>query len=268
MQQLQNLPVNKNELQKAYNTLNSFFDHIYVISLSRATERHVHFKNELEGLEYSVMWGKDSKELNEQQLTRSNIYNKELDIKNNRYNISMGLGAIACSWSHLLVYEDMLKNGYDKVLILEDDVVFNQDPISFIPEILNALPKDWELLYLGFTKNEPSQKYTSLKRSYYHFLRFFKWIELTHKEISNRFPKRVSKHVYKAGYHDCTHSYGITASCAEKFIKLQTPISFPADHLLAHVATNDIAKSYIVIPKIISQLRHATEQFVHSYVGE
>lgn len=264
-----NLKYSDKSMESTFNQLNSFFDHVYVISLPRATERHEHFKKELKGLNYSIFWGKDKNGFDRQELIKCNVYNEELAITHHRYGKVMSLGAIGCSWSHLLVYQDMLKNNYDKILILEDDIVFNRKTVFSLPKILNELLQDWDLLYFGFYKNEPSLKYiSSLKKMYYHFLRFFRVINLSHKEISNRFPEKKSTHIYKSGYHDCTHAYGITASCARKMIGIQTPISFIADHLLAHVATNDLVKAYIAIPKIIDQLHLVFEDNLPSYTGE
>jgi glycosyl transferase family 25 len=254
------------DVQIALAQLNSFFDHIYVISLHRATDRHERLQKELAGLKYEIFWGKDKNEFDVEQLKKENIYNEEMAIKCHRYNKKMVPGMIGCSWSHRLIYEDILKNNYGKVLILEDDVVIDVQTISILDKILTELPKDWELFYLGFALNEPPIKAT-IKKWYYHFVRLFGIIKLSHKEIANRLPKKISAHIYKAGYHDCTHAYAITNSCAKKFVKLQTPIIFWPDHLLAYASTNEIIRSYVTMPKTINQVYQVTEIPTHSYIN-
>lgn len=52
---------------------------------------------------------------------------------------------LGCKLSHLHIINEAKKNGYDKILILEDDV-------KFIKKFkLNNLPNNWDMLYLGGT---------------------------------------------------------------------------------------------------------------------
>jgi glycosyl transferase family 25 len=257
-----------NNKQIGFERMNAFFDHIYIISLHRATDRHEHFKKELDGLNYSIFWGKDKNEFDIEQLKQENIYNEELAIKHHRYNKPMAAGMLGCTWSHKLVYEDMLKNKYQKVFIMEDDIVVDTTTFPLLSTVLDELPKDWELFYLGFALHEPSAKSFFVKKMFYHFAKLFNGIKLSHKEIANRFPKKISAHIYKAGYHDCAHAYGITNACAEKLIALQTPISHWSDHLLAYASTNDIIKAYIVMPKMINQIYQLSSTTTHSYINK
>jgi glycosyl transferase family 25 len=88
----------------------------------------------------------------------------------------------------------------------------------------------------------------------YHLQKVFGQLKYSHTTIRNLYPKKRGRYLSKAGYHDCTHAYGLTRSGAEKLLALQTPISFFPDNLLAHAATNDILKAYIIQPKLINQL--------------
>ncbi|HVK96733.1 MAG TPA: glycosyltransferase family 25 protein, partial [Flavisolibacter sp.] len=151
------------------------------------------------------------------------------------------------------VYEDVIKNNYQKVLILEDDIIINLPAASTFEKAVDSLPADWELLYLGFEGREVPPTGHQIKKAFYHLLRFFKNFPYSHKAISNLYPQRFSDHLYEAGNHDCTHAYGITLSAAKKLVKLQQPISYVADHLLAYACTSEIINSYIILPKIINQ---------------
>lgn len=248
--------------------LNNFFDHIYVITLKRAADRHEHFKKELDGLEYSIFFGKDKNEFDVAELINSGIYDEGLAKKNDRYGKSMQSGALGCSWSHQLVYRDIVKHNYKNALILEDDIVINNSTIMLLPEILKELPQNWELFYLGFEKNEQAPAGSVFKKLFYRVLSKFGAIKFSNKMIGNLYPKKISEHIYKAGYHNCTHAYGITKEAAARLSALQTPISFVADHLLAYAATNEMVKSYIILPKIIDQLYQVSNTPQHSYLNE
>lgn len=54
---------------------------------------------------------------------------------------------VACTLTHLAIYKDSLNKGYNKILILEDDVIPHSN-FNFIYDI--NLPQDYDLLYFGF----------------------------------------------------------------------------------------------------------------------
>ena len=68
--------------------------------------------------------------------------------------------------------------------------------------------------------------------------------------IRNLYAKPFSQHLKKAGFHDYTYAYAINSSAAKKLLKMQTPVQYIADNLLAHAATNGIVKSYITWPPV------------------
>lgn len=256
-----------NDLQSFFDLLNSFFDKIYVITLRRATDRHEHVKNELNGLHYSLFYGQDKLEFDVNDLKRKNIYNEELAKEQHRYHKPMPAGMIGCSWSHKLIYEDIINNNFKKVLILEDDIIINIESVKQFSSVLNDLPKDWELLYLGYDKNEELKLIHNLKKGLYHVQHFFGLIKYSHKLISNLYAKKFTNNIFTAGYHDHTHAYAITNSGARKLNELQTPIKFFPDNLLAYAATNEIVKSYIAKPKMINQLSQKAGERINSMIG-
>lgn len=255
-------------MQTYFDLLNRFFDQIYVITLRRATDRHLHIQTELQGLDYKLFFGKDKNRFAVEELEQKGIYSEALAKQHHRYGKPMTPGMIGCSWSHRLVYEDVVSNGFEKVLILEDDVVIDQRYISLLPKLLKEFPKDWELVYLGFAGNDTAPKNASFKKAFYHLLHALGAFKYSHKTIKNLYPKKVSRHLYKAGYHDCTHAYALTLTGAKKLVQLQTPISFFPDNLLAHAVTEEIVKGYITIPKIINQQYQVAQQPTYSYINQ
>lgn len=239
--------------QQFFSQLNSFFDKVFVITLQRAIDRQEHVLKELEGLQFEFFFGKDKNEFNVAELQQRGIYSETLAKKHHRYHKPMPAGMVGCSWSHREVYQKIVDENLGKVLILEDDVVVNENSISLFEKMLQQLPLTWQLLYLGFAEKESVPLTAEIKKAIYHAQRFFGGLNYSHKTISNLYPKKVSSHVFKAGYHDCTHAYGLTRSAAQTLLRLQTPISFFPDNLLAHAATNELLESYILLPKLIDQ---------------
>lgn len=249
-----------------WSLFNEYFDHIYVITLRRATERHEKIVQVLEGLAFDFFYGADAKEFNPVDLIEANIYDKVAAKKNNRYNKEMKPGEIGCSWSHLLVYKDMVNKGYEKVLILEDDVFPNKEAeITFI-NVVKELPEEWELLYMDYNKNLENSFANKIKRKFYHLQKKACALNFSHTTINNLHAKPYSQHLKKSGYHDYTSAYAIKVSAAKKLIELQTPIKFVADHLLAYAITNELINGYTSVPKIFLQESQTNKEAFGSYI--
>jgi glycosyl transferase family 25 len=255
-------------MNSAFEVLNNFFDKIFVITLSRATERHEHIKKELEGLNYEFYFGEDKNEHTIHELEEKNIYNKSKAGHYHRYNKSMTLGHICCSWSHLHLYENIIKNNYQKVLIFEDDVVALKENLNTLSKIISQLPTSWELLYLGWEKHEKQKIFAPLKKRFYQVQRLLGLHKWSIKQIKNLYPKKYSENLMKAGFHDCTHAYAITNKAAHALCELQTPIAFNADSLLTYAVTTQMVEAYIAVPKMFKQLSQYSNEMSHSFVTD
>lgn len=55
---------------------------------------------------------------------------------------------VGCHLSHLKIFEDVKKNGYERPLILEDDLISHKDFDRIIQNIFK-IPEDWRMMYLG-----------------------------------------------------------------------------------------------------------------------
>jgi glycosyl transferase family 25 len=208
--------------------------------------------------------GADNLDHSMDELERNNIFDKALSIKFDRFNRSMTHSHICCSWSHRNVYEDIVKNGYEKVLILEDDANTNESLISIFPEIIKELPADWELLLLDYFKNV---KRKFVKQYWYHVQKFLFGHTWSYTTFRNLYPRKVSDHLSTAGRHYYTSAYAITLTAAEKLINIQTPIIFNADTLLSHASSNKIINGFISRPKLFNQLSQNPDNKVLSYVN-
>ncbi len=252
-----------------FSPINRYFDHIYVVTLERATERQQRIADVLDGLNYEFFYGADKKNFTIDELIESGVYDEEKAMSLHRYNKSMNTGQIGCSWSHRLVYEDVIKNGYKKVLILEDDVVPQKEGVELVAQVMKELPGNWELVYFDYQKNLHRNFTTWLKLLIYHLKKIFGRLKWSHKTIDNLYTKKYSEHLRCAGFHDFTSAYAITDVAAKTLIKLQTPLAFVADNLLAHACTNKLVNGFVSMPKVFVQASQSEDKkYRMSYVEE
>jgi glycosyl transferase family 25 len=251
-----------------FEPLNKFFDKIYVITLQRAADRHLHIQKELAGLNYTLMYGVDKLNINIGELIQHKDYDEALALKQHPMSKKMRTGEIGCSLSHRMVYQDVLKNHYQRVLILEDDVVIDKKNISLFETIAAELPSDWQLWYLGFAKNETPPANATVKKLFYHLCYSLGLkSKLNHTVINNLYPVRYSAHLQKAGFHDCTHAYAISNEAAKILLKQQSPVQYTADNLLAFTVTNEMLRSFISVPRLINQQYQVDNVHATSYLN-
>jgi glycosyl transferase, family 25 len=165
----------------------------------------------------------------------------------------MTTGQIACSYSHVKIYEDIIKNNYGRSLILEDDVIVDFENLASFNNIVHELPSNWNLFYLGYASKNISSFSSKTKQLLYHLQHSLGLLKWRHTQIANLFPKKYSAHLQTAGYHDCTHAYCITPAAAKILSAHQTPIAFTADNLLAHCCTNKLLNAFVSTHKIFNQ---------------
>jgi glycosyl transferase family 25 len=237
-------------MTECFKYLNDHYDKVYVLTVEAASGRRKLFAERFYGLEYSFFYGADKNKFKIDDLVTQNIFNEELARKHHRYDKPLRPGEIACSWSHKMIYEDMIKHNYESVLIFEDDAVPDSPAVNQIPTILGEIPADCELLMWGWAKNGESNITTSLKQFWYHIQYSFGFLKWNHTIIKNLYARAFSAHLKKAGFHDHTYAYAITKTAAEKLIALQTPIQYVADNLVAYAATKEIIRGYIAWPQV------------------
>ena len=238
-------------MKSYWEILNNYYDHIYIISVQSADKRRESFAERFSGLNYSFFYGADKKDLVIEDLIEKNIYSEQLTRKHHRYNKTMIPGEIACAWSHKLVYEDMLKKNFNRVMIFEDDAVPETSVLNNLEIIMSEIPVDCELLMWGWAKNGDLHLGSSLKKIAYRIQHDIGLLKLDRRVIRNMYAMPYSNHLKKAGFHDFAHAYAITRSGADKLIQMQTPIQYIADNLLAHAVTKNIVNGYIVYPAAI-----------------
>lgn len=70
-------------------------------------------------------------------------------------------GALGCLESHLAVLKDAKEQKFERILILEDDFVFDKDFVEKFNTGIEELPQNWDILYLYSRHFKPSQPHSS-----------------------------------------------------------------------------------------------------------
>lgn len=231
--------------------LSENFDKILVVTIPRLTARHQYVKDQLQGLPYEFFYGADKQELSNDFITQN--YNEAKAKKLQRQGKPLNAGEIACSLSHRMVYEAMIKNNWQKVLILEDDVVPLINNFHLLEQCLNELPENWELVYLGYTKHEEITPALKRKQFFYKIISSLGLMRWSRKMVDNMLPQPFSPHLKKAGFHDCTHAYALTLEAAKKLVAAQTPVVYRADDALSHTILKGELNAFVTVPKFFNQ---------------
>ena len=117
--------------------INDYFDNIYLLNLHKRKSRLDESTTKLNslGLKYDIFHGCDGYVIEHIWSKFNNPY-----FLNSRY--------LACSISHLSIYQDALENGHQKVLILEDDNIIHTEIQQIFDKFDN--PEFEDLFYLGY----------------------------------------------------------------------------------------------------------------------
>ncbi|CAK9802533.1 Glycosyltransferase 25 family member [Anthophora plagiata] len=128
-------------------------DNIYMINLLRRPERrdrmHKLFK-EL-GLRVKTVDAVDGGALNQSFLESFGIEMMP-EYTDPYHDRPMTMGEVGCFLSHYIIWNEVIKNGFESVIILEDDVRFEpyfRQKVKYILKELNDLQFKWDLVYLG-----------------------------------------------------------------------------------------------------------------------
>jgi len=140
---------------------------------------------------------------------------------------------VACWYSHFQTIREIADGNDEAVLVLEDDIDIERDISGRLPVLFNALPSDWDIVYLGHCWSNESQ-FPSLRN------------------ISLRLPsgRTTLSRLHPASSPKCTHAYVLSRIGARRIV--------------AHLRHPPFAFS--VVPPVVVQ-RKITVSDVMSGVG-
>jgi glycosyl transferase, family 25 len=193
-----------------------------------------------------------------EEVIRSGLYSEVLSKKNHRFGRKLEGGMLGCSWSHRMVYEDILAKGFKKVMILEDDVRLRPGSFESFLKAMEELPADWDILWLDYYNNEKTPVLGGLKKAWYHIQHRLGALTYSHKTIDNLYALPYSEHLLKSGFHDFTDAYAISQQGAVQLLKMQTPIQWLADNLLAAASTEGSLQAFCLREKLFYQTSQTT----------
>ena len=233
--------------------LNTYFDNIFVVSVPRFTERHKRVQQHLQGLPFDFFWGADKLQLDLEEAKQNGVYDETKTMQLQRQGKPLNAGELACALSHRMVYEQIVKHNWKRVLVLEDDVLPLYENCNALHAVITELPENWELVYFGYLKHEEVTVSLKVKQFFYKIKSALGLMKWTYRMVSNLLPKRYSAHLKKAGFHDCTHAYAISLTAAKKLLAAQTPVVYRADDLLSATIMKGVLEAFVTVPKFFDQ---------------
>jgi len=204
--------------------VNKVVDKVYVINLDRDTERLQKTKQQLDKL--NIEFTRFPAILGAQVKTSNHLTDFCL-----KYCTD---GIKGCAMSHKTIWEDMLKNNYKHVLVLEDDVSFSDDFEHLFKTGWDQLPKDFDIWYLGC-----NIKCTDTKT-----------LPTVYNQALGHTPKHVDTYIQRVYGSIGNYGYIISNKCARTFKHL--PINTHIDSEVTTWINKHGLMAYSVKPLIIS----------------
>ena len=215
--------------------LNAYFDAAWVLTIPRNTARQDFMRRQLEGLKFEFFTGVDGSSLGGDPRA-------DLPAAIARYGRPVRINELACTMSHLVMFQAMLDRGLKRLLIFEDDAVFIRRNAAWVSYCLERLPEDWELIYLGYRDGELRG-----------FQREFQELMGRPRDPSEVVSRAVGRGIRTAAGHDYTHAYAVTAEGARKLLEGAYPVQYTADGWLERKVTEGKITAYISVPKLFAQ---------------
>lgn len=161
---------------------------------------------------------------------RINAYNGKLIDKDMLINnglldpdTNMKDGQIGCYLSHLKAWKTSLHSNKKYVLVLEDDVILENDTKNKINDLIDFIPHDWDILFLG-------------------------GCNVYGKKINQKFLKPTKDYFT---YNLCCHAMLINKKNINKLLNLMIPMTYPIDNQIRNHF--DKLNIYYTYPNIINQ---------------
>lgn len=192
---------------KQSSPLNEYFDHIYCLNLDRRSDkwetvnrRFLELKINVERL--SAVDGNLIPDYVLQQYEKINKY------------------AVGCILSHYKIIEDAKNNKYNRILILEDDVLFIENFNDNFTKFISQIKNDWKLLYLGASQHE--------------------WNGIN-----------VSRGYYLSKNCDGTFAYAVDNSIYDQILNTNNFKNRPIDNILHDIQEKNFQKCFTSFPNLI-----------------
>lgn len=165
--------------------LNEYFDKIFCINLDRRPDRKAKCIEQFNNLNMEVE------------------FFSAIDKEKIENNTRITTGQLACLSSHYNVIRKAKKHGYNRILVLEDDVVISDNFIPLFFENIKDVPEDCRMLYFGGNHLNGKVK--------------------------------ITDNVYKMVSSLTTHAYSIKSDFYDIILARLEQVMFPIDVYYAHL---------------------------------
>jgi len=212
--------------------MNNFIENIYVINMDKDTERlnNIYKECNKNNIKFERCTGVDASKLSIKE--KNNYVTKFCQ---NFCTNSM----IGCGISHIKIYEDVIKKNYNNVLILEDDIYFIKNFQKKLNSILEELPKDYDILYIGAVG-------LSNKKISFDFNLIFKLISNKNNKQDTNY-KNIFCPIFPLG----THGYIISNKGCKKILKMFNKVNYHIDFQINY--NNKNLNTYASTKKLVHQ---------------
>ena len=136
-------------------------------------------------------------------------------------------GALGCYMSHVGIWQDAKAKGHKKILVLEDDVTFENNFIEELQKRIEYIPKDYDVLFLDVLKCYESQ-------------------------AVNKYFKKILSLFFG------THSYIITSNAMDDMLKTVFPVEMQIDAYMAYSGNISNLSMYYA-EKLCNQQLHISD---------
>lgn len=133
---------NKQNNLNVKTSINNIFDKVYVLNLNNEFDKFKQTKKRLKKYDIDC-----------DRFEAVNGHDFMDEFKQNKHkeetNLYRSYGSYGCLKSKIKILEDAILNNYEKILILEDDIILIENFCEKFEEYYKSIPYDWKVLYFG-----------------------------------------------------------------------------------------------------------------------
>ena len=226
--------------------MEKYVDNVYLINMDKDTERLEKVTKECKkfNINFERFSGVNPLKLSKKELNKY--------VSKTCQNICP-YGLIGCGVSHMKIYEDALKNNYKNILVLEDDVYFDEKLYEELNKAMTELPEDYDILYLGcFGICDKEQVYNmDLNLLFHLYTNFLRKCKSTCKNECEKKLNNKYKYLHIPEFPLSAHGLIISNKGCRKLLNLIEKLNYHIDTTIA-LKSNEL-NIYITKKRLIYQ---------------